>query len=206
MHRSEPEPLNTLRDDVPAELAAVVTRMMAKDPDERIQTPERSRRGIEAVFPISRATGNLEPPTQAEPRRWKPTFLSLTAVAVLFVAAIFAGLIYFLQTDYGEERFGSSRENGKLCRSPKAENSLPPRTALAASCSRSRATRLSSWKGSQTGETSEVDTGRIEIDSTTTPKTIDFIGRAEHRLASTSLWTVCCESAWSNKAEPRASG
>ena len=29
------------------------------------------------------------------------------------------------------------------------------------------------------GEKSEVDTGRIEIDSTTTPKTIDFIGRAE---------------------------
>ncbi|MBV07724.1 MAG: hypothetical protein CMN21_00735, partial [Rubinisphaera sp.] len=32
------------------------------------------------------------------------------------------------------------------------------------------------------GEKSEVDTGRIEIDITTSPKTIDFIGRDERRL------------------------
>ncbi|MGB4709821.1 MAG: SUMF1/EgtB/PvdO family nonheme iron enzyme [Fuerstiella sp.] len=32
------------------------------------------------------------------------------------------------------------------------------------------------------GEKTEVDTGRIEINSTVTPKTIDFIGRAERRL------------------------
>ncbi len=38
-HSMEAKPLNLLRPDVPWELAAVVAKMMAKDPDRRYQTP-----------------------------------------------------------------------------------------------------------------------------------------------------------------------
>jgi serine/threonine protein kinase len=55
----EAEPLNRVRPDVPAELAAIVAKMMAKDPAARFQTPAKSlgpwncssigrRRGVEA--------------------------------------------------------------------------------------------------------------------------------------------------------------
>jgi hypothetical protein len=102
--QSDPEPLSTVRLDVPADLADVITRMMAKDPDERFQTPEELAEALKPFSQSAEPREIVEPPTQAEPRRWKPTFLSLTAVAVLFVAAIIAGLIYFLQTDYGVVR------------------------------------------------------------------------------------------------------
>ena len=102
--QSDPEPLSTVRLDVPAALADVIRKMMAKDPDERFQTPEEL---AEALKPFSRSAEPrviVQPPTQTERRRWKPTTLSLTAVAVLFVAALFAGITYFLQTDHGVVR------------------------------------------------------------------------------------------------------
>ncbi len=38
--REEPRPVNEFRGDVPAELLAILDRMMRKDPEERYQTPE----------------------------------------------------------------------------------------------------------------------------------------------------------------------
>ena len=102
--QSDPEPLSTVRLDVPADLADVITRMMAKDPDERFQTPEELAEALKPFCQSAEPREIVEPSTQVQPRRWKPTFLSLTAVAALFVAAIFAGLIYYLQTDYGVVR------------------------------------------------------------------------------------------------------
>jgi serine/threonine protein kinase len=56
-HQSiEAKPLNQVRRDVPAELAAVVAKMMAKDPSRRYQTPEEV---AEALKPF------LEPKTGA---------------------------------------------------------------------------------------------------------------------------------------------
>jgi hypothetical protein len=37
--RDAPEPLERLRDDMPAGLSALIERMMAKDPADRYQTP-----------------------------------------------------------------------------------------------------------------------------------------------------------------------
>jgi len=102
--QAEPQPLESLRDDVPPELVAIVTRMTAKDAAGRFQTPAEV---AEALKRFSRSVDprkDAEPQAQAKPRRWKPTFLSLTAVAALFVAAIVAGVIFYLQTDHGVVR------------------------------------------------------------------------------------------------------
>ena len=44
------DPLNLVRPEVPVELAAVVAKMMAKEPDRRFQTPAEVARGARAVF------------------------------------------------------------------------------------------------------------------------------------------------------------
>jgi serine/threonine protein kinase len=60
----EPDPLHTLRPDVPEELEAVIATMMAKDPDERYQTPEEVMAALEpwTELPIP------APPEQEMPR------------------------------------------------------------------------------------------------------------------------------------------
>ena len=77
----EAEPLNVVRPEVPAELAALVAKMMAKEPDQRFQTPARwlgasrhssrrllRRRGLRAangLVPIIRSSPTGRPPTPA---------------------------------------------------------------------------------------------------------------------------------------------
>ena len=102
--QSEPEPLSTVRLDVPADLADVITKMMAKDPDKRFQTPEELAEALKPFSQSAEPKEIVERPTQVQPRRWMPTFLSFTAVAALFVAMVFAGLIYYVQTDHGVVR------------------------------------------------------------------------------------------------------
>jgi serine/threonine protein kinase len=60
----EPDPLSTLRPDVPEELEAVIATMMAKDPAERYQTPEEVMEALEpwTEMPIP------APPEQEMPR------------------------------------------------------------------------------------------------------------------------------------------
>jgi len=49
-HSMEAKPLNLLRPDVPRELAAVVAKMMAKDPDQRHQTPREVAQALKPFF------------------------------------------------------------------------------------------------------------------------------------------------------------
>ena len=53
-HSSEASPLDLVRPDVPVELAAVVAKMMAKDPSHRFQTP---REVAETLVPFFRGEG-----------------------------------------------------------------------------------------------------------------------------------------------------
>jgi uncharacterized protein (TIGR03067 family) len=46
----EPAPLNSVRDDVPEELVAIVSTMMAKDPDERYLTPKDVAEALESFL------------------------------------------------------------------------------------------------------------------------------------------------------------
>jgi serine/threonine protein kinase len=54
----EPEPLEKVRPDVPAELTAIVRRLMAKDPADRYQTPAELARELEKVS----GTSSEKPP------------------------------------------------------------------------------------------------------------------------------------------------
>jgi WD40 repeat protein/serine/threonine protein kinase len=49
-HSMEARLLNFVRDEVPAELAALVAKMMAKDPDRRFQTPAEVAEALEPFF------------------------------------------------------------------------------------------------------------------------------------------------------------
>jgi serine/threonine protein kinase/tetratricopeptide (TPR) repeat protein len=68
-HKRDPKPLNLIRPDVPVELAAVVGKMMAKDPTKRYQTPIEVAKALVAFFkpgqsvvtPAPTEAGNSQP-------------------------------------------------------------------------------------------------------------------------------------------------
>jgi serine/threonine protein kinase len=57
-HMKEPTPLNHLRSDVPPELAAVASKMMAKDPARRYQTPAEV---VQALTPFLKPVARAQP-------------------------------------------------------------------------------------------------------------------------------------------------
>lgn len=99
----EPQRLESLRDDIPAELGTIVTRMMAKDPDERFQTPAEVAAALES-FLHAIPPAQDSPPLQVQPTRKRSRFLPLAAVATLFMAALVAGVVFYLQTGNGTIR------------------------------------------------------------------------------------------------------
>jgi eukaryotic-like serine/threonine-protein kinase len=67
-HRTrQPKPVSSFRGDVPAEVQAVLDKMMAKEPEQRYQSPGEIS---EALAPW--ATGPLQPPTENEMPRLSP--------------------------------------------------------------------------------------------------------------------------------------
>ena len=64
------DPLNLIRPEVPAELAALVAKMMAKDPARRFQTP---REVAEALTPFFRKPSPTTPPRPDVARPSRPT-------------------------------------------------------------------------------------------------------------------------------------
>ncbi|MCM2372111.1 serine/threonine protein kinase [Aporhodopirellula aestuarii] len=99
----EPERLESLRDDIPVELSTIVTRMMAKDPEERFQTPAEVAAALESLLQA------IEPPQKPSPHQIRPVrkrrrLLLLAAVVTLFIAALVAGVMQFFQMDIGTIR------------------------------------------------------------------------------------------------------
>jgi serine/threonine protein kinase len=68
-HSMEAKPLNSVRPDVPSELAAAVGNMMAKDPDRRYQTPGEV---IQALRPFYQARVSVSEAGKAELSRAVP--------------------------------------------------------------------------------------------------------------------------------------
>ncbi len=64
----EPEPVERLRPEVPAEVAAVVRKLMAKRPEERYQTPGELAAALAALFPALAQAGG-DSPTMIDPRQ-----------------------------------------------------------------------------------------------------------------------------------------
>jgi serine/threonine protein kinase len=74
-HTREATPLDRVRKDVAAELAAVVARMMAKDPAARYQTPLEVAR---ALAPFARAGAKPVPAAQSAPSGTGPDWEAVT--------------------------------------------------------------------------------------------------------------------------------
>jgi hypothetical protein len=93
-HRTrEPEPVRQLRPEVPAELAAVLAKMMAKAPGDRYQTAAEV---AEALEPFTTDTETEGQESKKRKKRW------LIAAMILGVGLLIAGAVYRVQTDRGE--------------------------------------------------------------------------------------------------------
>jgi serine/threonine protein kinase len=78
--RSLPKPMQSIRPDVPADLAAVVAKLLQKDPGSRYQTPGEAAKALEPFFkttstPAPPPTGkpNTAPDTWVQPQPLPPT-------------------------------------------------------------------------------------------------------------------------------------
>jgi tRNA A-37 threonylcarbamoyl transferase component Bud32 len=93
-HRGRaPEPVRALRPDVPAGLAAVLAKMMAKRPQDRYQT----------AADTARALGPYTRPGTGAPPRWRRRALVALAALLLGGALLAAAAaVYRIQTDRGE--------------------------------------------------------------------------------------------------------
>ena len=89
----DPPALDELRDDVPVELADIVTRMMAKDPADRFQRPDEV---AVALAPFCRH--DTEP--AAVPVNRPPKRRTITAVCAAALIALLASVV-FVVTDKG---------------------------------------------------------------------------------------------------------
>lgn len=102
--QSEPEPVASLRDDVPTELVAVLKRMTAKKPEERFQTPVEVEDALQSFSQLKGpksalhepSSGRNQPGLDAQKSRTgdrSPKSWSLLAKALICIATISAGTI-----------------------------------------------------------------------------------------------------------------
>jgi serine/threonine protein kinase len=89
-HRTrKPRPLSDFRKDVPPALVRILERMMAKDPDQRYQTPAEA---ADALMPFTSARA---PRRWSRKRRWAASLLTAATIAA-------ASAIITVATDKGE--------------------------------------------------------------------------------------------------------
>jgi eukaryotic-like serine/threonine-protein kinase len=97
-HREEaPAPVRAVRPDVPEELAAVLSRMMAKAPVDRYQTAAEVAAGL---APFADATALPKPRPKSRRRLWVAA--AVAAVCMAGLAAAVAAVVVHIQTDQGE--------------------------------------------------------------------------------------------------------
>ncbi len=125
--REEPPPLRSVKAGIPRGLEGVITKAMAKDPDERYQSAQEMRNALEGQSAAT-ATAVLRRPARSterarttvprtgRPTRQKPTrsmgpFLMLGIIA-LVVAVASIGLLSLLNRDPGTGGNGGGGGNG----------------------------------------------------------------------------------------------
>ncbi len=91
----EPESLHSLRDDVPVDLAAIISKMVAKDPDERFQTPVEVADALSKLRVAARDAAS----SKIEVDKARPVVMAwtirriLTLLAVAVPSALALGLL-----------------------------------------------------------------------------------------------------------------
>lgn len=108
---AEPEPLDSFRKDISSELVAVVAKMIAKEPADRFQTPLEVAEALEALVKQTEADDTLTPTPVIKPSRKRTRWSPLTAIATVFFAAVFSGIIYYIQTNNGTVRIEVADES-----------------------------------------------------------------------------------------------
>ncbi|HTU88668.1 MAG TPA: serine/threonine-protein kinase [Gemmataceae bacterium] len=111
--RSEPPPdVRTLRPEVPAELAALLNRLLAKKPEERLATAaevaEALAANVAASVPLAGSLPN--DPVAAKPPRAKPRWPWLVAAAATMTLT---ALLMFLSLSHSEQRPSSTPQQGQ---------------------------------------------------------------------------------------------
>ena len=108
---STPPAIRSLRPEVPPELSEVLARMLAKEPDQRFQTPQQVAAAL-APFAVKAPLGLAQTsPSRAGRSRW-PLSRSLTwasAALVLLVASVI-----YVQTDKGTLKIESADDSVKV--------------------------------------------------------------------------------------------
>lgn len=97
-------PIQNLRTDVPAELARIVAKMMAKDPDQRFQSPSEVAEALRPFAqPQPESLGRLRDSASSAPRNRKPIFAMAIAACVLFLGAGYwlAQVVFRVETPGG---------------------------------------------------------------------------------------------------------
>ncbi len=82
----DPTPASELRPDIPAEVLAVLHKMMAKDPADRYQTPAEVAEALASIKP--------EPRPKPQPKRRWPVIATLATAAALLLLVLSAIVIY----------------------------------------------------------------------------------------------------------------
>jgi hypothetical protein len=101
-HQStEAKPLNLVRPEVPEELAAVVRKMLAKDPAQRYQTPMALVQAL-AAFVQQEAKGGVAP-TVGKPSPWRKWLIGGMAGGALLMGllGLWAGGVFRVKTPEG---------------------------------------------------------------------------------------------------------
>ena len=104
----EPKPIDEIRSDIPPELAAIVRRMMAKDPSSRFSTPSEVADALVPFTTGGQRTQEQPPSVTPQPRtsgnRWVPRTKRLVAAAFAGGLAV-AAAIFFIQLQKTTIRF-----------------------------------------------------------------------------------------------------
>jgi uncharacterized protein (TIGR03067 family) len=98
----QPVPIQTIRPEVPAALATIVAKMMAKKPGDRFQTPEEV---AAALTPFVTGTAPI--------RKARGPWLAVAA-ALLFAGLIAAAMVFYIKTDNGTIEIHTDDENIKI--------------------------------------------------------------------------------------------
>lgn len=101
---SEPTPLSQVRDDIPSGLDDVISRMMAKDPSQRFQTPQEVADALAPFVDQHRTKANIRTPANGS---WVKRLVALGCASAAIIAC---GVIY-VETDKGTLRIESDDDS-----------------------------------------------------------------------------------------------